>query len=722
MRTARTVGILALLHLPSSGTGGAAAVEAVQATGSAVSLLSGTRIAFISDRAGNTELYTMNHLGALLQRHSTNGAAESDPAWSPRESRIAYASNAGGNTDLYLIDLRTGSPAVALTDAPGADRNPSWSPDGARIAFESERAGNREIYAMNANGSGLVRLTDNPAEDMDPDWSPDGQRIVFASTRDGATEIYSMRVDGTGQTRLTNSPGFDNFPAVSPDGQRIAFASQRAPHFGRYQIYVMDADGSNTVRLTTNTASDRSPSWSPDGQHLVLESNRDGDFEIYRMEAGGANAMALTASPGYDVWADWGEPGRVDMAVANVTPAGAPAMTGDVVALRFTVRNDGPQNAFGWRLVLGNSGGILPRPDQSSQGCTAVGGQGVSIACDLPAPVPPGAELSVLVALEVPRDRVGHSLYAAKAVPTAGSSQDLNAVNNEARGSLEVIARVQMPSGIGVRFQLSQGQGTVSIAPVLVPDPATDDGQANIRFLDKAMDINLAGGAACSDAAPCTIFFEFTDGHLLEAYWPPPYNFATGSVISGMIAYDIDENGSFAPLPATFVDGSPSPYVLSATLRSTSFIGVGWPSPRVEALHAELTRLVRDPAGTRARRELLESAGGKLDAARRHLAERSPRRASAIKGILDAVTILDAGVRKRQLDGPAGSRLMERLARSARELVAAELIEAKARSVPRPALAAAEGFLRQGDAAAGNVAYGEATKAYRNAVLEVKRK
>ena len=243
----------------------------------------GRRIAFDSDRDGNTEIYVMNADGSGVTRLTNHDARDSVPAWSPDGRRIAFQSYRDGNLEIYLMNA-DGSGVTRLTDNDAQDGTPAWSPDGRRIAFYSMRDGNTEIYVMNADGSGVTRLTHNGAEDVTPAWSPDGRHIAFSSEREGNLEIYVMNADGSGVTRLTHNGARDLFPDWSPDGRRIAFHSNRD---GNWEIYAINADGSGVTNLTQNDARDVIPAWSPDGQHIAFTSMRDGNREIYVMSAAG---------------------------------------------------------------------------------------------------------------------------------------------------------------------------------------------------------------------------------------------------------------------------------------------------------------------------------------------------------------------------------------------------------------------------------------------------
>src|SRR5436190_24401421 len=120
------------------------------------------------------------------------------------QGRIAFVTSRDGNAEIYVMNA-DGRGVTRLTDNPAVDQDPAWSPDGTRLAFASTRDGNDEIYVMNADGSDVTRLTTDPASDRFPAWC--GTRIAFQSDRYAAPsyDIYVMNDDGTGATRTTIS-------------------------------------------------------------------------------------------------------------------------------------------------------------------------------------------------------------------------------------------------------------------------------------------------------------------------------------------------------------------------------------------------------------------------------------------------------------------------------------------------------------------------------------
>jgi Tol biopolymer transport system component len=218
----------------------------------------GTRIAFRSERSGDSEIWVMNADGSDQQQL----AAGLSPAWSPDGSKIAYSSPGeilcppGQGLDCTGLSIMNadgfGQHRVPNTDG---GEYPTWSPDGNRIAFNSNLTGEHVMYVVDPDGSNLVDLS-AVGEGWQVDWSPDGSSIIFASSRDqtdpGYDDIYVMRPDGSDVRRLTNQKAYT--PAWSPDGDHIVFS---APG-----LFVMNPDGTGVTPLPTNVGETSLPDWT----------------------------------------------------------------------------------------------------------------------------------------------------------------------------------------------------------------------------------------------------------------------------------------------------------------------------------------------------------------------------------------------------------------------------------------------------------------------------
>ena len=228
-----------------------------------------TKIAFVSGRDGDPEIYVIGVDGQNLTQLTHNGVSDSWPDWSPDGSKIVFASDRDGPSHVYVMDS-DGQNAIPLTNSALGDYEPAWSPNGTQIAFVSQRdrdvvgVGGEEIFVMQANGENPTRLTDDDLNVL-PTWSPNGAKIAFQSFRDNAVAIWLMDVDGQNQTRLTYNTGIASSvePAWSPDGTRIAFAARDGELHESFNIYVVGTDGQHQTALTTSGPFDRNefPDW-----------------------------------------------------------------------------------------------------------------------------------------------------------------------------------------------------------------------------------------------------------------------------------------------------------------------------------------------------------------------------------------------------------------------------------------------------------------------------
>lgn len=170
----------------------------------------------------------------LMEAYGSNPIRLDDPpgASSPDGLKVAFVSEKDGNPEIYMRDS-DGSNLTQLTNDAPDDFNPVWSPAGESILFFSYREGGRNsaIYIMDADGSNPVRLTDESNYHGDYDlalWSADGSRIFFtADPHDPNYEksIYVVEIDGSNLTRLTDDLGDDYLHSLSRDGSKIMFLS-----------------------------------------------------------------------------------------------------------------------------------------------------------------------------------------------------------------------------------------------------------------------------------------------------------------------------------------------------------------------------------------------------------------------------------------------------------------------------------------------------------------
>ncbi len=199
----------------------------------------GRRIAFSSGRSGNFEIYVVETTCAtrpagcpdLPAALTSSHGYDEWPVWSPDGLQLAFVSDRDGNAEIYTVRL-DGTGLQRITSHPAADWPVAWSPDGRWLLFPSNRDGHWNLYLAAANcpnlpggcETSLTRLTGDSADERDPAWSPDGRSIAFASNRNGNWDIYTLpflsnppaEVPAGAWTQITVSPEDERYPVWEP--------------------------------------------------------------------------------------------------------------------------------------------------------------------------------------------------------------------------------------------------------------------------------------------------------------------------------------------------------------------------------------------------------------------------------------------------------------------------------------------------------------------------
>jgi dipeptidyl aminopeptidase/acylaminoacyl peptidase len=244
------------------------------------------QIVFVSNRDGNSEIYSCNADGSNISRLTNNAATDDQPAWSPDRSHIAFVSDRDGSPEIYIMNA-DGSNVVRRTFSQVPSQNPAWSPDGTRIAYSTDGAnGGDTIWVVGAESgspSPLLPLLERFGGYGDPSWSPDGTKLVLVNlTESNQDAVYTVNSDGTNFTQLgmldtTNFLAiyFARYPTWSPDGMNIAVSYTQHRNDVYYQnskICVMKPDGSGLITIIANGDPDARTSWSTDGTRILYTS------------------------------------------------------------------------------------------------------------------------------------------------------------------------------------------------------------------------------------------------------------------------------------------------------------------------------------------------------------------------------------------------------------------------------------------------------------------
>ena len=117
---------------------------------------SGKKMAFVSDRQGNPQVYVKNLETDKTRRVTYEGNYNTSPSLSPDGRLVAFSRRTKNGHRIFVHNLAT-STEKQVTFGPGNDEEPAFAPDGYFLAFSSNRSGRYKIYLTTRHG-GRVRM------------------------------------------------------------------------------------------------------------------------------------------------------------------------------------------------------------------------------------------------------------------------------------------------------------------------------------------------------------------------------------------------------------------------------------------------------------------------------------------------------------------------------------------------------------------------------------
>ena len=289
---------------------------------------------------GRTNIWIVDTAGTRLRELTRGSWRDSAPVWSPDGSRIAFLSDRDGTTQIHVLFVTTGE-LSQLTHIERTPANLSWSPDGKQLAFtmfvpdedpilpvqlpkrprgaEWARGativdrltwardgegpvekGYTHVFTLDAVTGGTPRqITDGKFSHTAPEWSADGRTIYVSGIRkpdaeylDNDSEIYAIDLASLAVTALTDRKGPDANPAASPDGKWIAYTGFDDRRFTSHvsSLYLMDrAGGGKRVWAGALNDSPSNITWAADNSGIYYLVRELGSTSIYFVPvAGGA--------------------------------------------------------------------------------------------------------------------------------------------------------------------------------------------------------------------------------------------------------------------------------------------------------------------------------------------------------------------------------------------------------------------------------------------------
>ena len=234
------------------------------------------KIAFVSDRDGNSDIFKMDSDGTNVINLTQSEENEKYPQNFPNDSKILYMINtwgANGLRDEIFMMNEDGTNQIQLTQNSSYPRAlPIISPDGSKIAY----ADNNGLHIIDVNSQSINSLlSDNSLATLD--FSIDGENLVYTKfVSNDRYPIGTVNISGSNPKNIKSVSGYAFSPIYFVNDDKIIYRYSRGDSS---RIYIMDSDGTNAINLTNEYPQNQLLNISNDKTKLIIKSGTSNHLE-----------------------------------------------------------------------------------------------------------------------------------------------------------------------------------------------------------------------------------------------------------------------------------------------------------------------------------------------------------------------------------------------------------------------------------------------------------
>lgn len=256
--------------------------------------------------AGKHLIYQDYSISTAIWRSVRRGDILSNPAvyifgsrwdsvarYAPDGKWIAFMSTRAGSTEIFMVDAAAHNLRQLTSSGGPFTAYPAWSPDSQSIVYELHSPKGSDIFMQKVSGGVSKRLTYGDGEERHPVFSADGKSVYFCSDKEDGWQIWHTTIEGATPQRLTQAGGYRALPG--PKGKYIYYTKHEQP-----EVWAMDTKGKKPRRLFADPQMQWN-NWTLHGDSIYYVKQVPGrtpTLEVFNLSSGISHtALHLQALP-----------------------------------------------------------------------------------------------------------------------------------------------------------------------------------------------------------------------------------------------------------------------------------------------------------------------------------------------------------------------------------------------------------------------------------------
>ena len=277
----------------------------------------------VPENKSNREVFVMNADGSENQQITHTPYQENEVTWIKGGTKLAFLSNDNGSSQLYEMNP-DGSGRKQLTNYDGDIEGYSISPDGKKLLFISQvktKESTADKYPDLPKATGII-VTDLMSKHWDEWVTTAPHPFVADFDGNGISNIVDILNDEPYESPMKPWGGIEQL-AWNMTSDKVAYTCRKKTGLEyaistNSDIYIYDLNTKKTENITEeNKGYDTNPQYSPDGKYIAWQSMERDGYEadlnrlfIMNLETGEKRFVSKTFESNVDAFV-WGADAKV---------------------------------------------------------------------------------------------------------------------------------------------------------------------------------------------------------------------------------------------------------------------------------------------------------------------------------------------------------------------------------------------------------------------------